>query len=123
MVAKRVYVKDIAMFIADKGLVEAIKKFGEIKPRRAREIVEIMNSTGVSVPEELQDIADRVRSYGHRQPPPRPGEERDYMSTENARVSVNVSVIGIGGRQPARVKYHEDKIVVTKPSKKLTNKR
>lgn len=118
MAAKKVFAKDIAMFIVDKGLDEALKKY-DLKPTRAREVVAAMRAAGVEIPPRLQELADQVRAYGHRQPTPVPGEERDYVSTANARVSVNVSVIGIGGKQPTRVKYHKDQIVVSRvPAKR-----
>ncbi len=118
MAAKKIFSKDIAMFIVDKGLDEAMKKY-DLNPRRAREVVAAMIAAGVEVPARLQEIADQVRAYGHRQPPPVPGEERKYVSTANARVSVNVSVIGIGGKQPTRVRYSKDQIIVSKwPAKR-----
>lgn len=117
MASKKIFSKDIAMFIVDKGLDEALKKY-DLKPTRAREVVAAMIAAGVEVPARLQEIAEQVRDYGHRQPPPVAGEEREYVSTSNARVSVNVSVIGIGGKQPTRVKYGKDQIIVTKVATK-----
>lgn len=117
MAAKKIFSKDIAMFIIDKGFDEAMKKY-DLKPTRAREVVAAMRETGVEVPKPLQELADQVRDYGHRQPPPVPGEEREYMSTATARVSVNVSVIGVGGQSPTRVRYERDRIIVTKPGPK-----
>lgn len=113
MPSKKIFSKDIALFIVDKGLDEALKKF-DIKPTRAREVVAAMQAAGVEVPARLQEIADRVRAYGHRQPAPDVGDEREYMATANGRVSVNVGVIGVGPHQPTRVKYEKDKITVTK---------
>ena len=114
MAASKVFARDIALYMANQGFAEAMKKY-EIKPPRARDVMEAMIKVGVDVPKELVELASQVRDYGHRQPPPAVGEERIYTSTDSSRVSVNGAVIGIGPKSQAKVKYEVDRIIITKP--------
>ena len=111
---KRVYDKDIAISVMSVGSREALMRY-RLSPARAKRVADIIKASGAEVPDLLQELADRTRHGSSYRSGPMPGDERTYMTTDNSRVSVDTSVIGVGPKEPVHVVFHADKIVVSKP--------
>lgn len=91
-----------------------------LTPVRASKIVELLKDDygykDKAIPRALRELAEsKIAAHkGGHVKPPMPGEERDYMVSEDQRIGVKLNTLGLGKGEKARVRFGKDKIEIVR---------